>query len=256
MRNPVRPILLSPSVMCADFLNLDREIELFERLKVPFLHIDIMDGHYVPNFTLGPDFCARLAARTSIPLDIHLMIEDVDTYIPVFAGFNSPWICFHPEVSYHPLRTINLIRSRGARPGIAIDPAASVEQFKYLLPEVDLVCVMTVNPGYSGQKLIPATLEKIAELRDYLTRARLDTLIEVDGNVSWEHIPAMVKAGADVLVAGTSSVFSREASREENMRRMGKLLGELAAGSGAGSGAGAGGQPCSEPAGAHKEKIK
>jgi ribulose-phosphate 3-epimerase len=188
------------------------------------LHIDVMDGHFVPNFTLGPDICAAVAAATDIPLDIHLMIDTVDAFVPVFAKFKSPWISFHPEAVWHPLRTLSLIRSCGARPGIAVDPAVTIESLKYLLPEVDLVCVMTVNPGYAGQKLIPAMLGKIAELREYLDRENLKALLEVDGNVSWENIPAMLKAGADVLVAGSSSLFSAELPREEAMRRILKML--------------------------------
>jgi ribulose-phosphate 3-epimerase len=222
-RSPRAP-RLSPSLMCADFLDLGKELRIFEDFQVPMIHIDVMDGHYVPNFTLGPDICAAVAGATAIPLDIHLMIENVDAYAPVFAKFNAPWICFHPETSYHPLRTLSLLRSCGARPGIAIDPSMSLESCKYLLPEVDLVCVMAVNPGYAGQKLIPSSLGKIAELRDYLDREGLVALLEVDGNVSWDNIPAMVEAGADLLVAGSSSVFSRAQSREESMRRMRGLL--------------------------------
>ncbi len=215
-----RSIQIAPSIMCADFLNLERELKTFESGGIPLLHVDIMDGHYVPNFTLGPDFCAKLVQGSSIPLDIHLMIEDVDAYVPLFASFGTPLLCFHPEVSYHPLRTISLIRGHGAKPGIAIDPATPLENLKYLLPEVDFVCVMTVNPGYAGQKLIPSALKKIEELRRHLDGEGLPALIEVDGNVSWANIPAMIAAGADILVAGTSSLFSPEAGREENLARL------------------------------------
>lgn len=224
MPEKAQAILISPSMMCADFMHLEQEIRLFEKYNIPLLHIDIMDGHYVPNFTLGPDFCRRVSQASSIPLDIHLMIEDVDRYIPIFAAFGNPYLCIHPEVSYHPLRSIALIRSEGARPGIAIDPAQPLDQLKYLLPEVEMVCVMTVNPGYSGQKLIPSTLEKIRELAEYRTEQNLDFLIEIDGNVSWENIPAMIDAGGEVLVAGTSSIFSPAISREEGLQRIGELI--------------------------------
>lgn len=227
MRSQDRPILASPSLMCADWLNLEREIALFETRSIPLLHIDIMDGHYVPNFTLGPDFCERIAARTTIPLDIHLMIEDVDRYALVFATSVSPYISFHPEVSRHPMRTIALIRSLGARPGIALDPAVPVEQYRHLYPEVDMVCVMTVNPGYAGQKLIPSTLGKITELRSWLEREGLDALIQVDGNVSWANIPAIVRAGGEVLVLGSSSLFSREQNREASLERLDQSLAAL-----------------------------
>ncbi len=210
--------------MCADFLDLGKEIRIFEESKIPMIHVDVMDGHYVPNFTLGPDICAAVASTTHIPLDIHLMIDNVDAYVPVFAKFDSPWISFHPEAVWHPLRTASLIRSCGARAGIALDPSMPIERFKYLLPEVDLVCVMTVNPGYAGQTLIPAMLGKIAELREYLDRESLEALLEVDGNVSWDNIPRMLEAGADVLVAGSSSLFSRGVPRETSMRKIMDLL--------------------------------
>jgi ribulose-phosphate 3-epimerase len=224
MTSERRAVLVSPSLMCADFLNLGRDLGILEKHGVQLLHIDIMDGHYVPNFTLGPDFCAKVGEATSIPLDIHFMIENVDAFVPAFAKFNSPYICFHPETSYHPLRTMSLIRSCGAKPGIAIDPGSTIDRFRHLIPEADLVCVMTVNPGYAGQKMIPAMLEKIAELRDHLRKIGHEALIEVDGNVSWENIPAMVEAGADVLVAGSSSLFSRTAALEDNLRKMNSLL--------------------------------
>ncbi len=215
---------IAPSMMCANFLNLEEEIVLFETMDIPFLHIVIMDGHYVPNFTLGPDFCLHLAKRTSIPLDIHLMIENVDNYVPLFSTIGKPWVSFHPEVSYHPLRTIDLIRSSGGKPGIVIDPSEAVDKYRYLLGEVELVCVMAVNPGYSGQKLIPSSISKIVELRKFLDKNNHHALIEVDGNVSWEHIPKMLEAGADILVAGTSSLFSATGGRRENLARMERML--------------------------------
>ncbi len=219
--------MISPSMMCSDFLQLKEELKIFEETEIDYLHVDIMDGHYVPNFTLGPDFCKKISDASNIPLDIHLMIEDVDTYIPVFSQFNNPIICFHPEVSYHPLRSIDLIRKNNAKPGIAIDPSISIEQIKQLIPAVDVICVMTVNPGYSGQALIPSMLQKISELKEYIIQNSYDIQIEVDGNVSWENVPSMVKAGADILVAGTSSIFQSFETRKKDIIKLKSMLIEL-----------------------------
>ena len=159
-----RPIRVSPSLMCADFLHLGRQLEVMAQQKVDCLHVDVMDGHYVPNFAFGPDFCRALAAGCPVPLDIHLMIEDPDAFVPEFAGLPGATVSFHPETSRHPLRTVELIRASGARAGIVLDPALPVQSARHLLPAVDQVCVLTVNPGYAGQKLVPRTLEKIREL--------------------------------------------------------------------------------------------
>jgi ribulose-phosphate 3-epimerase len=220
----VRKVAIAPSMMCVDFLNLGRDLEVLRAGGADYLHIDVMDGHYVPNYTLGPDFCRSLAGASPLPLDIHLMIENVDAHIPLFARFPNAIVSFHPEVTWHPLRTIELIKSCGARAGIAIDPALSLDAVREMLPKVSLVCVMTVNPGYAGQALIPETLEKVRNTADLVRGRGLDIQIEVDGNVSWENIPKMVGAGAEVLVAGSSSLFDGKAGLGENLRRMRRAI--------------------------------
>ncbi|MCF7928697.1 MAG: ribulose-phosphate 3-epimerase [Spirochaetales bacterium] len=213
---------ISPSMMCADFLHLENEIRLFERHHIEFLHIDIMDGHYVPNLTLGPGFCDQLAEATEIPLDIHLMVEPVDRLIPVFARPGA-LICFHPEAVYHPLRSLDTIRKAGAVPGVALDPATPLETLRYILPDIDFLLLMTVNPGYSGQKLVPQALDKVRDAVRMMEEAGRRIPIEVDGNVSWENIPKMLDAGADILIGGTSSVFDPSLGRDAAIERIRNL---------------------------------
>jgi ribulose-phosphate 3-epimerase len=214
------------SMMCVDFINLKSALDCFRDKGVSYLHIDIMDGHYVPNFTLGPDFCEKLSGYSPIPLDIHLMIENVDAFIPSFARVPGSLLSFHPDATYHPLRTIELIRNAGCRPGIAIDPSMSIETVKPLIADVDFVLVMTVSPGYAGQKIIPRTLDKIVELKSWLAGNGLVRPIEIDGNVSWVNLPQMIRLGGDIFVTGTSSVFQKGLGLEEALDRVNGIFAE------------------------------
>lgn len=223
----MRPTKISPSLMCADLLHVEDELRTFEECDVDLLHVDVMDGHYAPNYGLGVDFCDACHEASSIPLDIHLMIDRPTDHASLFC-YDDAIVTFHPEVCKHPVRTIDTIRECNARPGIAIDPAHPIETYRHLLPLVDQVCIMTVNPGFAGQELLPFCLTKIQELREFANKNDLDIDIEVDGNVSWENIPKMIAAGANVLVAGSSSIFCRDDGRAEMIDRLQTLAAESA----------------------------
>jgi len=205
-----RPIQIAASIICADWSALAQHLKTLESLSVDWIHYDVMDGHFVPNITFGPEIQAKLHAMTAIPVDTHLMIENPDAYIPQFADAGSRLISVHAEALTHLDRTVQLIASLNVTPAVAINPATPLSAIEYVLDEVGMVLVMTVNPGFAGQTLVPYTIDKIAELKKMIDRRGLDIDIQVDGNVSFEHIPKMVAAGANILVAGTSSLYHKD----------------------------------------------
>jgi ribulose-phosphate 3-epimerase len=199
-------IELAPSILSADFAHLAEQVHLAEQGGATVLHVDVMDGHFVPNITIGPPVVASLRKATRLPLDCHLMIENPDQYIPAFVDAGADWISVHQEACIHLHRTLELIRGYGVQTGVVINPATPVHTLGEVLKMVDFVLIMSVNPGFGGQKFIPASLEKIRKLVTIRNAHAAKFRIEVDGGVSLETIAPIVRAGAEVLVAG-SAVF-------------------------------------------------
>ena len=202
-------IKIAPSILSADFSRLGEDIQAVDRAGADYIHIDVMDGHFVPNITIGPLVVAALRKVTDKPLDVHLMIENPDLYIPEFAKAGADIITVHQEAVPHLHRTIQLIKSLGKKAGVSLNPATPVETLDVILDELDLVLVMSVNPGFGGQAFIPSALDKIRALRQRIAQRGLATELEVDGGVKLDNIREVVAAGADVLVAG-SAVFNTD----------------------------------------------
>ena len=199
---------ISPSMMCADYRGFTELLDTFKNTGIEYLHIDVMDGVFVKNYTLGTDFCERLRAMTDIPLDIHLMITEPEWKIDWFKPRAGEYVSVHAEATNHLQRALAAIRKYDARPMAALNPATPLSVLDYVLDDIDAVLLMTVNPGFAGQKLIPQTLQKITDCRHYLdSRGYAHVEIEVDGNVSFANAEKMCAAGANLYVAGSSSVF-------------------------------------------------
>ena len=199
-------VQIAPSILAADFANLGNAIRLVESAGADVIHVDVMDGHFVPNITMGPPVVASIRKVTTLPLDVHLMIEDPDAYVEAFADAGADWISVHVEACRHLDRTLQLIRSCGARPGVVLNPATSLSTLDETLRLVDYVLVMTVNPGFGGQRFLPYTVEKVQRLRKVIQHKGLSAKIEVDGGISLENLPDLVRSGADILVVG-SQIF-------------------------------------------------
>jgi ribulose-phosphate 3-epimerase len=202
-------VRIAPSILSADFARLAEEVQKVEAGGADLLHVDVMDGHFVPNLTIGPPIVACLRKATKLPLDVHLMITNADQYIPEFADAGADYLTVHVEACPHLHRTVQSIKERRVKAGVTLNPATSLTTVEEILPDADLLLVMSVNPGFGGQQFIPNVLDKIARARQLIARTGSRALLEVDGGVKVENAADIVKAGADILVAG-SAIFCTE----------------------------------------------
>ena len=201
---------IAPSILSADFARLGEEVAAVEAAGADLLHFDVMDNHYVPNLSIGPLVCASLRPRTKLPIDVHLMVKPVDRIVPEFAKAGANIISFHPEASEHVDRTIALIKECGCKAGLVFNPATPLSHLDHTLNKLDLVLLMSVNPGFGGQQFIDAVLPKIAEVRGRIRKSGRDVWLEVDGGVKTDNIAGIAKAGADTFVAGSAVFGSKD----------------------------------------------
>jgi ribulose-phosphate 3-epimerase len=196
--------LIAPSILSADGSRLKEEINAVEKAGADWIHIDVMDGHFVPNITMGPAIISALRKTTKLPFDVHLMIENPESYIESFSAAGADIITVHVEAAHHLHRTIDIIKKAGKKAGVSLNPATPLTQIEEIIPDIDLLLIMTVNPGFGGQQFIKTTLPKIIKAREMLSTLSNKPLLEVDGGVNLKNIASIARAGADVLVAGAS----------------------------------------------------
>tara|TARA_Y100000780_G_scaffold458_1_gene483 strand:+ start:244 stop:936 length:693 start_codon:yes stop_codon:yes gene_type:complete len=217
--------LIAPSILSADFAKLGEDVEAVMASGADMVHFDVMDNHYVPNLTIGPMVCQALRSHgIEAPIDVHLMVKPVDRIIPDFADAGATYISFHPEASDHVDRTLQLIRDNGCRPGLVFNPATPLDSLRYAIHNIDMILLMSVNPGFAGQKFISTTLEKLKQVRAMIDESGLEIRLEIDGGVNLENIGAIAQAGADTFVAG-SAVFS--AGNDSDPNRYDSVIAEL-----------------------------
>ena len=211
-------MILAPSILAADFARLGEEIAAAERGGAGAIHVDVMDGHFVPNITIGPDLVRSVRRATTLPLDCHLMIENADDYIEAFSSAGADWISLHIEALPHLQRSVARVKELGRKVGVAINPATPLSSLQEVLPSLDYVLIMSVNPGFAGQRFIPQSLDKVARLRAQIAERGLPVQIEVDGGIGTDNVAEVTRAGAELVVAG-SAVFGG-GDAESNARRI------------------------------------
>ena len=217
---------IAPSLMCCDFFNLKEQIETFERNDIELLHIDVMDGKFVPNIQLGTDLVKQIKGKTNIPIDYHLMVERPEIVLNYFDSIGEgDYVSIHYESTYHVQRVLTQIKNKGAKALLALNPATPLCALDHVLEDIDGVLIMSVNPGYAGQKLIPQCIKKIADLKEMLIKnGRESVEIEVDGNVSFENAKLMSDAGANIFVSGSSSIFKKGLTLDEGILKLREII--------------------------------
>ncbi len=222
-----QPYQIAPSILSADFARLGEEVDNVLAAGADIVHFDVMDNHYVPNLTIGPLVCEALRKHgVTAPIDVHLMVKPVDRIIPDFAKAGASYITFHPEASEHIDRTLQLIRNEGCKSGLVFNPATPLSYLEYVMDKVDMVLLMSVNPGFGGQSFIPATLDKLRQARKLIDDSGLDIRLEIDGGVKADNIAEIAAAGADTFVAG-SAIFG--AGKESDPHRYDTIVGAMRA---------------------------
>ncbi len=217
---PDSRVKISPSILAADFACLGNEVTAICEAGCDYVHVDVMDGHFVPNLTIGPGVVKAIKPHANKPLDVHLMISPVDSFIDLFAEAGADIITFHPEAGLHPHRTVQAIKAAGCKAGISLNPATPIAALEELIDDIDLILVMSVNPGFGGQKFIKTQLDKIRRIRDLITSTGRQIELEVDGGVNSENAEEIIAAGADVLVAGTAVFQNGRQAYADNIKAL------------------------------------